>query len=477
MTRASHARSLQAASLVTAFSALAGLGLGLGGCKPSTPEDHQPRPVTAEEREREAAAQLRLEAAGVVLSLPPGWVALAEDEPNFALASAADDRNPQVPVCTIELRRQGPGALPGGGKPSASDSEVFEYRRGSMFGQVRSLPGPDGSAIVVHCRASRSSSRWPEVVAAMAKIEQPGPAAVLPAELDRGAAASEAIVELCSGTASSVGLICARRVDGAVLCGRSSGATLERIPLAEPALQIGCATASACARLATGEVQCWSGAEPAPSVVAGSAGARDLADRLLVDADGRLQQITDDHRLVELQPLGAPEHALTEVDRVLPGTTATSGCVLRAGALWCWDQAAPEQLGEWPGASDLRRMGKRVCLAVDGSVDRRWTCVEREGDGQGQRHELHGCDTRPCGCSLVGGAKFSCEEAPYDPIDARPLGRIDEVVAIAEPCVALVDGTIVCRGPVLGEKLEDPEATARVASDVPRVAHTLSLPQ
>src|SRR5690606_29961951 len=110
----------------------------------------------------------------------------------------------------------------------------------------------------------------------------------------------------------------------------------------------------------------------------------------------------------------------------------------------------------------------RLCV----KIGERWTCT----DAAGQRYELDGCETRACGCSLVGATRISCEHEPYERIDARPLGRISNVVAVAEPCAALADGTVVCRGPVAGKGERDPSTTTEsIASDLPGIAHTLTL--
>ena len=286
-----------------------------------------------------------------------------------------------------------------------------------------------------------------------------------------------AIVELCSSTRNAISPVCVRRADGSVYCGRSDRPALDRVALAEPAVQIACVGPGACALDATGALHCWSPDAPTPAAIPGGSGARDLADGLVVTAAGGLSILLPTG-LTELAPFGDAALALTGVERALPGSRESAGCVLREGGLWCWDDAhqlpldlaeggRPQEVAGFPGADDLRRIGDRICVARG----TRWTCLERDG----APFELDGCGTRPCGCSLQGSSRFSCEEAPYDPIDARPLGRVDGVVAVAEPCVALADGTLLCRGPTVGTAEEDPQATARVHSDTPRIAHTVAL--
>src|SRR5688572_30141383 len=85
-------------------------------CKPSGPgEGHQSSkdepPAEQEAKPTEAPKGKPLRAAGVELTVPGDWIVLAEDEPNFALAYGVEQRSAHIPVCTIELRRQGPGPL------------------------------------------------------------------------------------------------------------------------------------------------------------------------------------------------------------------------------------------------------------------------------------------------------------------------------------------------------------------------------
>lgn len=412
-------------------------------------------------------------AAGIELTVPDDWLVLDEDEPNFALAYGIVDRPPHIPVCTVELRRQGPGPLPDGARESSEGGGVFEYQRGALHGLFRLFPGPDGSSIIAHCRAPRSR-QW----AAVKDLFAPTRSAKRSAQLTtrRASPKPEAIVELCRGTPARMTLVCARRADGAVFCGATTGEVLNRIALPSPAVQISCAGRYGCARDGKGAVMCWQNTET-PTVVAGIE-ARDIAGGAIVDTAGKLLR-RQRSGFKEVAPLDDPTLALTAVERVLEGSHDASGCVLRQGSLWCWDDGdelpitltgggGPQIVAPAPGASDLRRMGDRLCVETNG----RWMCI----DGNGQRFEFDSCEARPCGCSPVGASRLSCEDEPYQRISSRPLGRVSNVVAVADPCAALTDGTVVCRGPVAGTKgPKDTGATQSITDGLPGITHVLEL--
>ncbi len=454
-------------------------------CKPSSSEHHgkptkvevveaSEAPTATQAQRDDRSATQPLAAAGLELRVPKDWVVLDEHEPNFALAHGVDPRSPHIPVCTIELRRQGPGPLPDGATKTDEGSDGFEYRRGALRSRVRSFPGPEGSSIVVHCRAPRASRQWAAVTDVFESIVETGATVELPDR--RTNPKPEAIVELCTGSAARMTQVCARRGDGSVYCGATTGDKLQRIALRKPAVQISCVTRSACARAAEGALECWSGTEE-PKLAVGIGAARDIRDYNIVDERGRLLRRTQDG-IVELAPLGDPKLALTDVDRVLPQSSQHWGCVLRKGELWCWDdtlelplelgdEGRPQLVAAAPGATDLRRMGDRLCL----ETDERWTCT----DPDHETYPISVCEDRPCGCSLIGASRLSCEHEPYHPIDARPLGRISDVVVAADPCAALADGTIACRGPLAGHSGEAPGTTKAIVADLPGIAHTLEL--
>jgi hypothetical protein len=447
-------------------------------CKPSgsgdgsepTKIDPQELPGTDEVIE---GSSKQLRAAGIELAIPNDWIVLAEDDPNFALAYGADKRSSHIPVCSIELHRQGSGPLPEGAHELGEQRGVFEYQRGAVRGRIRTFAGPDGSSIVVHCRAPRSTKHWGVVANIVTSLVETGVAVELsPVRAKPG---PEAIVELCVGTPARMTTLCVRRADGSVYCGKTTGDTLTRISLPTPAVQISCGRGSGCARDAEGQLQCWDDTG-APELVAGIEGARDITGMLVVDRAGKLWQ-RGASGVSELAPFDDPALMLTDVDRALPGSNAAWGCVLRTGELWCWDRehVLPRQLGDEgrpqmvaaaPGATDLRQLGERLCTASNG----RWTCHDAQGS-----HDFDGCETRACGCSLIGATRISCEHEPPDRVDARPLGRVRDAVVVAEPCAALADGTVVCRGPLAGQSGEDPRTKKAIASELPGIAHLLEL--
>jgi hypothetical protein len=444
----------------------------LMGCKPAGSGDGtKPRKIESVEADEAEPAEpsdhagQQLTAAGVEITVPEEWVVLTEHEPNFALAYGAESRPTQIPVCTIELRRQGPGPLPEGTREHPDFAGVLEYTHGGLLGLVREFPGPDGASIVVMCRAPRASRQAAVIKGVFASLRSTETPVELPPRTSPGPGA---IVELCTGTPARMTRVCARRADGAVYCGATTGKTLTRVALPSPAVQISCMGNSACARDAEGGVLCWDQEEP-PTPLPGLTRARDIVDVHVVDTNGALLRRSPDG-LVELAPLGDAALKLTEVERVLAFTTEGSGCVLRQAQLWCWGAGEPPRaIMPAPRATGLRRMGRgdeRSCVEIGG----RWTCR----DSDGQQFEFDGCEARPCGCSAVGATRLSCEDAPYQGINARPLGRVSDVIALAEPCAGLLDGTVVCRGPAVGQPLTDDSVEA-IDSELPGITHVLQL--
>jgi hypothetical protein len=450
-------------------------------CRPSSPSDdvrssrREDVEQTPAEPSNEAPTSKVSSAAGVELTVPSDWTVLAEDEPNFALAYGAEQRSAHIPVCTSELRRQGPGSLPDGARELGEGSGVFEYQRGTLRGRVRTLAGPQGASVVVHCRAPRSTQQGGVFTTMVESLGETGATVELPPL--RPSPTPESIVELCVGSPARMTSVCARRADGSVYCGATTGTELTRVSLSSPAVEISCARNAGCARDAAGKVECWRGYS-SPEPIAALEGARELGNGILVDRAGKLLRRSE-AGLAALAPFDEPRLALKDIEHALDGSNPAWGCVLREGGLWCWDreralplsladEGRPQLVLEAAGASELQRMGDRLCV----KIGERWTCT----DAGGQRYELDGCETRACGCALVGATRISCEHEPYERIDARPLGRISNVVTIAEPCAALADGTVVCRGPVAGQAEVDPSTTTKsIASDLPGIAHTLQL--
>jgi hypothetical protein len=454
-------------------------------CKPSASEQDS-EPIKLDPAELPAATETidapskRLRAAGVEIAIPNDWIVLAEDDPNFALAHGSDKRSTHIPVCSIELRRQGLGPLPDGSHELAEHSGVFQYDQqlGAVRGRIRTFAGPNGWSVVVNCRAPRATKHWAVVADAVASAVATSDTVELPPL--RSSPGPEAIVELCVGSPARMTSVCARRADGSVYCGATTGDTLTRVSLPMPAVQISCGRKSGCARDAEGKLQCWRGSDP-PEPVTDIEGARDITNTVIVDRVGRLWW-RGETGISELVPHDDPALRWTDVDRALAGSKAGWGCVLRNGELWCWGHdpelsigfdRRPQLIAPAPGATDLRRSGERVCTVSNG----RWTCH----DGQG-KHEFDGCEMRACGCSLFGATRISCEHEPNDTVHVRPLGWMHEVVIVAEPCAALADGTVMCRGPVAGQKgqdpgagQEDPRTKKAIASGLPGIAHVLEL--
>lgn len=476
-------------------AALIAFGLGLlPGCRggseapPRHRVDHSE--IEGQGPGSEPAPGHTLRAAGVEFTVPLSWTVVEEHEPDFAMAWGPTDDPSHVSLCTIELRRQGPGGLPPGVEPSPSSSAgATDYAHGPVRGRLRELPGPTPSAsVLVHCRAHRKTGQWGAIEAAFASMQTPETPPELPPlihEEQGDDQQDKAIVELCVGTPARQTMVCARRGDGAVFCGRSTGEVLTEVEGLPPATQLGCERARSCIRDAQGQVSCW-GLEQTPARLQVDAPARDIIGGCVVDAGGHLLcrrrdidgSTTD--ALAELVPFGEPRYALTEVERALAGSDEDQGCVLRRvdakTQLWCWDRQQalglelvddghPQRVDAASGDA-LAMIGGRVCVGAAGQ----WTCLDGEA-----RFEFDGCERRACGCSLVGATRMSCDHEPHDRIDSRVFGRLSDVVAAAGACAARLDGTVVCRGPVTGRAGDDARVTQAVAGGLPGVAHVLDL--
>ncbi|MFV8749921.1 hypothetical protein ACNOYE_05185 [Nannocystaceae bacterium ST9] len=444
----------------------------MAGCKDPPPPTREAAPAPAPDEpaigQAPEFAEQTLSAAGIAIAVPREWKVLPEADPEFALAF--DPTHKQTSACWIERRRQGLGALPAGFRAIDEGPSQRGYMRGVIRGIVQETPAPDGSTRVVHCRARRSDTKlWAKVIVpVLASQREAEP--VEPGE-PIASAGDRAIVGLCSAGPIVPGYVCALRADGAVYCGPTDAA-LDRVAT-PPAVEIGCRGQIACARAGTGEVACWSAGEPAqPQPSFGK--ARALADACVVDERGEVQCLVASdreagrHELIAspLRAFDDPSLAITGARVLMAGSSSEQGCVLADAGVVCWDErgdlpvrfAAPpiasdeatgrrEQAPESIDARDdlddldeLRRVGDRLCVRAKGSA---WRCSERSGE----THELIGCGERPCGCSLLGGNQISCEDQPEPRFDALPQGRITDVVGVADPCAARVDGSVVCRKP------------------------------
>src|SRR5690606_14439312 len=117
-------------------------------------------------------------------------------------------------------RRQGPGPLPDGARELGEGSGVFEYQRGTLRGRVRTLAGPQGASVVVHCRAPRSTQQWGVITKMFESLVETGASVELPPM--RPSPTPEAIVELCVGSPARMTSVCARRANGSVYCGATT---------------------------------------------------------------------------------------------------------------------------------------------------------------------------------------------------------------------------------------------------------------
>lgn len=434
--------------------------LAMVGCNEPAPA----RRVPDSERSGTIEGGQHLAAAGIAMTVPDHWRILASDEPNFAQAVDLTSDSPQPASCAIELRRQGVGPLAptlrrAPPRPEAPD--VVDYSGGLTRGRLKAIPGPADSEIVVHCWAPRASGQWPAIAAAFESLRNLDTRASLPEVV-----ADAAVVDLCVQTPARRTEVCVLRSDGAVHCGASTGSELEPVAGLPTVTAISCSPARVCALDEAGGVWCWrEGEAPVARAdghkVTGIVGACVIAGGgvpfcpLDEDPAGARPTIPT---LVELQPLGALEHALSGVTALLPGSDFDRGCAAIGERVRCWDRAdalpieiADEGVVEVADLSGppgevvdaLAWWGRRLCAGTDG----RWRCV----DGTGERWTLDGCQRRSCGCSLVGSQRFSCEDRPIERIDRSPVGRIDDVVVSQGACAAQRDGAVICRGAGPGE--------------------------
>jgi hypothetical protein len=426
---------------------------------------------------------LVLAAAGVAITLPSTWTIIDEHELDFAVARGPGD---SPATCTIELRRQGIGDLPKGARERDGD---IVFTRGSLRARMRVLPGPSASAkVVLQCVAPRAG-QWSAIVAA---FDSQTSAPIQPSQPRTAPEPLASIAELCTGTPAHLTYVCVRRTDGAVYCGASDGDTLTRITGIGPAVQIACAGARGCSRTASGQLQCWkanTGARAVPEI----AEVRDLAGGCVVDAGGkawcrqRESNGETSETFTALVPFDDPAFALANVEHVLAGSSASQGCVSGAAGLRCWDQdgtlrlplpnnhqphtiVAPAVAPNVVTAPNVATLGGRVCVPKsEHGGPERWTCF----DGL-QQFELDGCERTPCGCSLVGASRLSCDHEPYEHAGAL-LGRLADVVAVEGACAVVRDGTVVCRGPVAGRAGDSPRVNELLAAGASGVLHVLEL--
>jgi hypothetical protein len=446
------------------------------GCKnpPEPTRETKPVPSAPVTGATPTFTSQTLQAAGIEIDVPSEWQVLSETDPGFALAFDATHKQPSA--CWIERRRQGLGPLPSELRAIDEGPQRRGYMRGVVRGIVQETPAADGSMRVIHCRARRSDTKlWSTVIEpVLASQREADPVAAKPVTR----AGQQAIVELCSAGPIVPGYVCALQAGGAVYCGPTNGA-LDRVVTA-PAVDLGCRGAIACARGSTGEVACWSAGQPAqPQPSFGK--ARSLTDACVVDERGDVQCV--EGRELIATPLRAFDDAsrpITGARFLMPGSSIEQGCVITDGGVTCWDergdlpvrfhnppiasdeatgrhQQAPESIDGRTDITELRRIGDRLCARAQTGA---WRCTEASGAA----HELAGCATEPCGCSLLGGNQMACEDQTEPRIDALPQGRIAEVVSLAEPCAALVDGGVVCRtsGSLEMRRLELRESTKPV---------------
>ena len=452
-----------------------------------TQPDEAPSPPPSPDGVELAADGVELAAAGVELRLPADWRRLEHDDPGFALAFGPATHPSFAPICSIELRRQGIGPLPTGARSVVGDGSI-DYSRGGLRGRMRELPGPTAdSRVIVHCRAPRAAAQWQAIATALETLTLASEAPVLAPTVDLGAGE---IVELCTATPKRRTQVCARRGDGAVFCGSSGGDRLTRVEGLPPATELGCSPARSCARSDAGELWCWA-RDAAPAVERELGAIRSLAGGCVVTQAGRLRCAAPGSggspRWRELLPHGDPDQALGEATAVLAGSDEDQGCALDDGRPWCWGpMASPSQAEAEPrvrpldvdGAFvDLARWAGRLCLRPAGSGSPPWLCRDPAGEGEseGTTARVDSCERRPCGCSLIGATRLSCERDPFVRLDSRPLGRLAHVLAIAPPCAAALGARVYCRGPVDGRGRGTRAADDELAGGLPGVVHVLEL--
>jgi hypothetical protein len=440
------------------------LALGAGCKNPPDPGMEKVTPTPAEpvtgvnpEFEHQT-----LSAADIEIRVPKTWQVLPENDRGFALAF--DPTHKQPSACWIERRRQGLGPLPQGIRAIDEGPRRRGYMRGIVRGIVQETLAPDGSTRVVHCRARRSDTKlWATVIEPVMDSQRDVDSVINEWPESAG---DRAIVDLCSAGPIVPGYVCALRADGAVYCGPTDGA-LDRVDT-PAAVEIACRGQIGCARTSAGEVACWSAGEPAqPQPAFGK--ARSITDACVVDERGEVQCLKahdregGGHDLIAtpLRAFDDPDLAITGARMLMPGSTIEQGCVAGEAGVVCWDERgdlpvhfaaapvasdeatgrrrqAPESIDARTDVDELRRIADRLCTRTGPEL---WRCT----DASGEAHELVGCATSPCGCSLLGGNQMSCEDQTEPRIDALPQGRITDVVGVAEPCAARVDGSVVCR--------------------------------
>ncbi|MCA9696854.1 MAG: hypothetical protein KC431_04950, partial [Myxococcales bacterium] len=276
--------------------------------------------------------------------------------------------------------------------------------------------------------------------------------------------------------------VCARKGD-AVYCGESASTTLHRVLGLPAAVELACDGPRSCVRDGEDHLWCWLSGQP-PEQLAEPASITAAIDGCVLGKDGVVgcavpaKPASAAATYAPLQPFDDPELALQGVQVLMPGSTADHGCVVQGGVVRCWDgdDALPVEIAKdtvaevaglsAPGIDALALWSGRLCAHANQS----WTCVAGS-----ERWSVAGCEDRPCGCSLIGSARLSCEHEPHDRLDIRPVGRIADVTAVADPCAALTDGRVFCRGVVANQDPVKKAPDDELAGGLPGVGHFLTL--
>lgn len=431
--------------------------LGALACQATDPLDStQARKLDASERdalaeagEREAKEKVAgeaVEAAGVRMTLPEDWTVdpSSAADPNYLLAVGPEAGAVHSPVCSIELRRQGLGALGKAFRVAKREGGTLDYTRGPLRGRARELPGPSPDArVLVHCRGSRKGGGWGAIQGAFESLEVIGEATLASPPAGAG------VVELCTAQPVRRTQVCARRGDGGVYCGETEGSALEGVEGLPPAVELACAFGRSCIRDAEGVAWCWRPTlEPVSFAALGP--VRRLSDGCFVlEADGRVLCAPADAGL-------APEsfvavEGVEGAEAVLDGSSASSGCAWIPGAgTACWGEAEARYSAADRAAlaaldgpvSALEDWNGRLCARTGEGRSEAWACA-----AEGALRRLDGCAARACSCAALSSATFSCEHETHPRVDLRPLARLTGVSTKDGPCVGGSDGRVVCRGP------------------------------
>ncbi len=242
------------------------------------------------------------------------------------------------------------------------------------------------------------------------------------------------IVEVAGGDLD--GIFCARTRRGTVACWGDPASTIHTIPGLEDADEIAVASVHACARRVTGDVVCWSGANPDKlTSIPEAAGSISLAATMRLV--GSFAALLSDGRVVEF---ARPSGTVMRGPLVAGGRSITVGaetCVLGTGVT-CWtaDKPTPTLVPDLDGATHISAGGDVTCARLATGRAQCWGAPGIRGDGS--------------------------TSVALEPIEVAGLTGVQQLaVSDFTSCARLATGRVAC----WGHRFQDAKGAGNVATD------------